>query len=127
MGLITNEIHNLKETDTWSFLLFALFKTRELPELSPLSELVYILDKSNLLKLCSIFGGTTIKIPTIGELEELIYSLLLYQMIDLEKVPYEEAINKLNINELSLKSIKTNYLKMRELLKDYELSARGKE
>jgi hypothetical protein len=48
------------------------------PDYMVLSELVYVLDKDNLLKLCEYFGGSTIKIPTIKELESIVYSLLLY-------------------------------------------------
>ena len=39
-----NNLNNLKETDVWSFILFALFKMREIPEYTSLSELIYILD-----------------------------------------------------------------------------------
>ena len=74
----TQELNNLKSQDIYSLILFALYKLREIPEYSTLSELAYIVDKENLLKLCEYFGGTTIHIPTIDELESILYSLLLY-------------------------------------------------
>ena len=52
-------------------------KIKDLPEYSTLSELAYILDKKSLLKLCEYFGGITMTIPTIEDLENLTKSLLL--------------------------------------------------
>ena len=76
---IKEEVNKLKSQDIYSLMLFALFKLKDVPEYSSLSELVYILDKDSLLKLCEYFGGMTIKIPTIKELESMVYLLLLYQ------------------------------------------------
>lgn len=126
MGRITNELQNLKETDIWSFILFALFKIRELPEFSAISELAYILDKNNLLKLCSIFGGMTITIPTITELENIIYTLLLYQYVDIEHYSYEEACLLLDQDNVDMRCIRQLYTKIRDLLNTYEFSNRGK-
>ena len=61
----------LKYIDVYSLMLFAMFKLRDIPEYASLSEMVYILDKDSLLKLCEYFGGLTIKIPTIEELESI--------------------------------------------------------
>ena len=77
MGRIREELTKLKDVDVYSLILFVLFKARNVPELASLSELAYVLDKDNLLKLCEYFGGQTITIPTITELEELVYSLVL--------------------------------------------------
>ena len=81
MSKLNNEISKLNEKETYSLILFALFKLMNIPEYSTLSELVYILDKETLLKLCGYFGGLTIKIPTIQELESIVYSLILYQYL----------------------------------------------
>ena len=65
---IKTELENLKEKDIYSLMLFALYKAQEIPEYASLSQLAYILDKDNLLKLCEFYGGLTIKIPTVKEL-----------------------------------------------------------
>ena len=62
---IKEELQKLHEPDIWSLLLFVLFKIKDIPEYSGISELAYILDRKNLLKLCEYFGGTTITMPTI--------------------------------------------------------------
>ena len=62
---LRKELDNLKMTDTFSLILFVLYKIRDVKEYSTLSELAYILDKDALLNLCEYFGGMSIKIPTI--------------------------------------------------------------
>ena len=69
---INKELSKLKETDIWSLLMFVLYKVKDTEEYSSLSELSYVLDKRNMLKLCEYFGGSTLYIPTIDELERLI-------------------------------------------------------
>lgn len=126
MATIRNNLNNLKETDVWSFILFALFKMREIPEYTSLSELIYILDKPSLLKLCEYFGGQTITIPTIEEIEMMIYGLLLYELMEVEKLSYEEASSKLPTTvATSTKKIRYCYLKIKHILANYDLSSRG--
>ena len=125
MALIKNNINRLKESDVWSFLLFALFKMREIPEYTSLSELVYILDKDCLLKLCEYFGGQTLVIPTIDELEEMLYGLLLFNLIEVEKFTEEEAIAKLPSNTQEKKQLKQAYVKIKEVLNMYDFTMRS--
>ena len=125
MGLINKELTNLKDSDIMSFILFALFKLKETNEYSALSELAYILDKTNLINLCEYFGGLTITIPTIEELETLINALLLYKYIDIDKMLESEALALVR-DTIDLKSTKRCYGKIRELLNNYSISARGK-
>ena len=75
MNNYNSNIDNLKKRDVYSLMLFVLYKLRDIPEYSSISELAYILDKDNLLRLCEYFGGITLTIPTIDELESIIYSL----------------------------------------------------
>ena len=120
---IKQELLKLKQTDIYSLLLFVLFKLRDIPEYSTLSELSFILDKSNLLKLCEYFGGTTIKIPTITELESIVYSLTLYQYTQLEGKTFEEALELIGRpSGVNLSEIKTDYYKICNLLKEYSFT-----
>lgn len=121
---IKQELQKLKEPDIWGFMLFALYKIREVPEYSSTSELAYILDKPNFLRLCEYFGGCTLKIPTVEEVELLLYGLLLYQYIDIDKISMDEAAVLLQNADYSLKEIKNSYKDIKELLTNYELSSR---
>lgn len=121
---IREELINLRETDLYSLILFSLFKLRDIPEYSSLSELCYILDKESLLKLCEYFGGTTIRIPKIEELSSIVYSLVLYQLVDIDKTEYEEAVKLLGEKSCNLRQVKSDYLKLKEILSNYEFKRR---
>ena len=91
---IVKGLNALKEKDIYSLVLFALFKLHNNPEYATLSELVYTLDKENLFNFLSVFEGVTITVPKISELTNLIDGLYLYSLINLENVPYDEAITQ---------------------------------
>lgn len=123
---IKDEIATLKDTDIYSLMMFVLFKIKDIPEYSALSELSFILNKESLLTLCEYYGGLTIKIPTIQELELLINALLLYQLIDVQGNSYETAIKILGSGSSELRVIKQTYLKVREVMSNYEFKPRAR-
>lgn len=123
---IKKSLDKLKDVDIYSLMLFALYKFVDIPEYSALSELIYVLDKKNLLNLCEYFGGLTLRVPTIDELEILAGALLLYQYINLEGKSYEEGSKLINCNTNQLRAIKRNYLKLVDILNNYEFSRRDK-
>ena len=125
MGLINNELDNLKTSDILSFILFALFKLRESNEYSAISELAYILDKENLFRLCEYFGGLTITIPSVSDLETLLTALLVYKNIDIDKVDINEVFDSIQDN-IDKSDVKKCYLKIRDILTTYNISSRGK-
>ena len=111
---IKSELGKLRDQDLWSIMLFVLYKVREVPEYSALSELAYILDKKNMLKLCEYFGGCTITIPKIEELENMIYGLLLYQYADVEHILFEDAVELISKNNVDISAVKTSYHKIKK-------------
>ncbi len=119
---LRKELDNLKMTDTFSLILFVLYKIRDVKEYSTLSELAYILDKDALLNLCEYFGGMSIKIPTIEELDSIINSLLLYQYVNLDGYSYKDALEKIGFDSFQLRQIKKDYNKICSILSDYSLS-----
>ena len=110
--------------DIWSLILFALYKLKNIPEYSTISELAYVLDKDNLLKLCEYFGGITIKIPTVDELELLIYSLVLYQYVNIDHIEYDKAIELIGKESVDLRAVKSGYIKICEILSKYSFKSR---
>ena len=124
MNNYNSNIDTLKKRDVYSLMLFVLYKLRDIPEYSAISELAYVLDKDNLLKLCEYFGGVTLTIPTIEELESIIYSLLLYQYVDIENMQYQDAIKLLDCDSESLRKVKSDYKKLVKILDKYSFNAR---
>ena len=116
---IKDSIESLNETDIYSLILFSLYKIRDIPEYSTLSELVYILDKNNLFKLLETFGGMTITIPTQNELKIIINALLLYQLVDIEHKEYDKSLKSLDIQTFSKKDIEICYVKLKTILENY--------
>lgn len=114
----------LKQTDICSLMLFALYKMQDMPQYSTLSELAYTLDLQSLLKLCEYFGGLTIKIPTLDELELMINALILYQYINIEGLSYEESISKLDCKYYDIRVLKDTYVKLSEILSQYSFLPR---
>ncbi len=123
---IKSELSKFKETDLWSLLLFVLCKVKDSPEFSPISELAFVLDKRNLLKLCEYFGGCTITIPTVDELEALVLGLLLYQYVDVDGIEFNDAVKKLS-SMSDIKEAKKAYRAIKDTLSDYEIVKRSNE
>lgn len=120
---IKTELEQLETADIYSLMLFALYKAMDSPEYAALSQLAYILDKDNLLKLCQFYGGLTITIPTIDELESLLNALLLYQQVDIEKNDYEVSLKTFTVKGVDEDKLVTNYTTVRGLLKDYKFNS----
>lgn len=123
---IKNELLKLKQVDIWSLMLFVLYNFQKVPEYSALSELAYVLDQKNFLKLCEYFGGQTITIPTIDQMEETIYGMLIYQYVDVEKIPMEEALPLLRLDKVKEKAAKNCYKTLKYVLSNYEISSRDR-
>lgn len=122
--MIREQLTKLKDIDIYSLMLFALYKTKDIPEYASLSELVYILDKDSLLKLCEYFGGTTLKIPTIEQLESLVYALILYQYVNIEHMQYDEAVKLVGHCSKDLRNVKSDYCKLCKVLEQYDFTKR---
>ena len=120
--MIRNNIEKLKQVDFYSLLLFALYKGTDIPEYSSLSQLAYVLDKDNLLNLCEYFGGQTITIPTMQEMESLVYSLLLYQYVKVEGIDYEKAVTLIGHNSCELRQVKKHYHELCDVLSNYKFN-----
>lgn len=122
---IRNELKKFNKSDIWSLMLFVLYNFQKIPEYSSISELAYVLDQKSLLKLCEYFGGQTITIPTIDELEETLYAMLFYQYIDIEQMTEEDAVSLISLDAYKLSRVKTRYKTLKKVLNNYNLTSRG--
>lgn len=120
---IKSELNSLTTSDIYSLLMFTLYKTNELPEYSALSQLSYVLDKDNLLNLCEYYGGTTLRIPTIDELELLLNGLLLFQLVDIEHQDFEEAMIKIRQSNVNYKDVRSAYFRIKDIMSKYSFNS----
>ena len=115
------KLQSMQMTDVYSLLLFALYKIKDIPEYSVLSELAYILDGDALFKFMEYFGGRTITVPTLAEFKVVTEALLLYQYVNMEGISFNQALKLLDTSESSLKDIKSCYTKMVDILNTYKI------
>lgn len=118
---IRTELANMNSKELYSVMLFALYKLTNIPEYSTLSELAFILDKDNLLKLCEYFGGLTIKIPTISELEIMINTLILYKDVEINKIPFNQAFKDLTNKCDCSKEVLKAYNSLSDIMTNYTI------
>lgn len=117
MSQINKDISKLKESDILNIILYGIYKLSGNQRYSTLSELIYVLDKDSLYKLCSVFGGITIRVPTLNELELLVNVLLIYQYINIEKKSLDEACELVGVKKS--KDLVLLYNELVKILNEY--------
>ena len=117
---LIKSLEELNKEDLYSLMLFALYKLKDTPEYSTLSELVYILDKESLFNFLNFYGGLTITIPTMYDLKKMVYALILYQQVNIEGNDLQSTLRKINVEEVTIKDLKEAYYKICEVVSNYE-------
>lgn len=111
--------------DLYSLLLFALYKLHNSEKYGVLSELIYILDKDSFIDLCKYFGGSTIDIPTLTQLEELVDALAVYERVQFTGVSVQEAAKGLGIYGTGhWINVKQCYKELKKVLQEYSFEHR---
>ena len=94
-------------------------------EYSSLSELAYILDEKNLLSLCEYYGGTTITIPKIEDLELLLCGISVFKAVHLDNIDMEDSLERYKNSKFSLEDIKLTYLKVSETMSSFKFGGQN--
>lgn len=121
---ILKSLEELEQPDIYSLLLFSIYKLYDVPEYSTLSELVYTLDKKNLYNFLSMYGGLTIKVPTLQELQKMLDALLLYQLIHFEKMESKNALKQFSNIIYPQKELLERYKTLEGVLSQYNFKQR---
>ena len=101
---LTNDLKALNEEDFINEILYLIYKLNGDSKYSTISELIYVLGKDNLFKLCSVFGGCEIKVPTLLELKLFIGAIYVYFVIHNDGGSFEKAFKDLNL-DTSMKKV----------------------
>ncbi len=113
-------LSKLNKQDTYSMLLFALYKLKDNPEYSVLSELSYVLDSDNLAKVLTYFGGMTIRIPTLREFRLVLQAMVLYYYVNLNNGNMDDALISLCGEEFKKEELIETYQTIISVVEDYE-------
>ena len=110
---VSNELKQnlefLNEEDLLNNILYLIYKLSDDSKYSVISELIYVLGKDSLFKLCSVLGGCEIKIPTITELKLFTGALYIFYATQFENISFDVAYNRLNLSPNFKKSVATIY------------------
>ena len=119
---VTAALNSLNKDDIYSMMLFTLYKVKDIPDYLTLSELCYVLDGENLTKFLSYFGGMTVTIPKLSDLRLVLKGLMLYQYVNVEGGNFDDSLKALAGDEFSSEDIKSIYVKIVEVISNYDFS-----
>lgn len=123
---IIRALEELDKKDIYSLMLFILYRLKEIPEYSTLSELVYILDNENFIKLINYYGGKTIRIPKIDELSTILNALLVYEREQNTDLSLSDIFKDIGINKKEIPEIMKILQLIPQLMDDYDFKRETK-
>lgn len=117
---IIKALEELDKRDIYSLILFILYRLKEIPEYSTLSELVYILDNENFIKLINYYGGKTIRIPKVDELSTILNALLVYEREQNTDLPLSDICKDIGISKKEIPEILKILQLIPQLIDNYD-------
>lgn len=117
-------LDRLNKEDVASVATALLYTMRGFPSYSVVSELPYILDYDSFIKLVKYYGGMTIRIPTIEEVSDLLRVLVLYQMREVLKLPWEECLEKAGYSPEESSSARSSLVHFKKMISSQEIGGR---
>lgn len=117
---IIKALEELDKRDIYSLILFILYRLKEIPEYSTLSELVYILDNENFIKLINYYGGKTIRIPKVDELSTILDALLVYEREQNTDLPLSDICKDIGISKKEIPEILKILQLIPQLIDNYD-------
>lgn len=121
------DFSKLSEPDVYSTLCALLYALKDNPRYSVISELAYILDKKSFIKLVQYFGGLTIQIPSVDEVQHVIKLLLLYQYHEIEQLPWDKSLERAGYDRSESRSAQRYLVIIKKTLDNYNVGDRHYE
>ena len=119
MNNIKANLNTLKEDDLLNLILYILYKLSGDEDYSTIGQLIYVLDRNTLLRLCTIFGGKTVKIPTIESVKIILKTLVIWQSINIDNLDFESACKKFEVSGKDKEEVISLYSLINEVVKEY--------
>ena len=117
---IIKALEEMDKKDISSLILFALYKLKDVPEYSIISELPYILDSDSFIRFLNYYGGKTIKVPTVDEFNRIVDSILVYSVKENDDKTIEEACTEMEVAVRDKAFVMQIVKLLSELLNEYD-------
>lgn len=119
MKEIPVSLEGLKKEDVFAVATALLYSLKNSPKYKLVSELFYVLDYDNFIKLIKYFGGQEIRIPTTKEISQVLKDLLVYQYWIVEEMPLDQVYEKVGLTtEYEQVASRNRALRLVEYLKN---------
>lgn len=118
-------LNGLEKEDVFSVATALLYSLKDNPKYSVVSELFYILDYHNFLRLVKYFGGLEIRIPSTEEISDLLKVLLLYQYRKVDELPWDKALVKSGFLLSESASARVKLTQLEKNLQEQDLGRRN--
>jgi hypothetical protein len=123
---VSETMKSLSDQGVYSAILGFLFELRNVPEFSVLSELSFLTSNvDDFLNILEYFAGKTVKFPTESEIAESIQIIRLYQLYEIEKRPWKDAIQIVGFDTSSGKLAKNRLDRFKKMISEYNFSERS--
>lgn len=117
----------LKEKDAYTLVLYALYRLKDAPEYATLSEIAYVLDHDNLTKFLRTFGGASIKVPTIHEMNVVVKALTVYWDVDIDGKGLNASIRENSSIDAPEAEVREAYRSVKETMRGRLPEPRGED
>ena len=121
---LDKDLYKLTQPDVYSLICELLYVLKDNPKYSIISELAFILERESFIKFIKYFGGMTITVPTSEEFKEVIKLLLLYQAVEIDKLPWRKALDDAGFDIEQSRSAQRKLALLKKALNDYRLGDR---
>jgi hypothetical protein len=117
---IIKALEEMDKNDISSLILFTLYKLKDVPEYSVVSELPYILDNDSFIRFLNYYGGKTIKVPTVEEFNDIVNSILVYATKENDNKTFDEACAEVGVPSKNKVPVLSTVKIVSELLNEYD-------
>lgn len=117
---IIKSLEQLDKNDISSLILFTIFKLKESPQYSTLSELVYLLDEKSFSNFLNYYGGKTITIPTVAEFNNVLTALLVLERKENTELSEEEIFSDIGLSRKEIENVKMILPAISEVIQNYD-------
>ena len=117
------DFKTLSQPEIYALICESLYALKDNPKYATISELAFLLEKESFIKFIKYFGGLTITVPTLDEFKETIGLLLLYQAVEIDGLPWKQALEFAGYTKEESRSVQRKLAILKKSIKDFKVGA----